>query len=408
MSKLLMAYVGLEEKYELSTRELSRRAEQLRIINEIGRRILAVRHVDELLPYIARVLYETFNCYSVAVWLTDEDTRQLALAASAGGDPEMEGQDLRFSYGERSVAAWVAEHGAPLLTNDVSQEPRYSNVLGQESARSELAVPIRLADETIGVLDIEHTEEGAFDASDVDMLATVADQVALAIENARLWYQTRTMAVIEERNRLAREIHDTLAQQLTGVVLQLEAAIQQRESRPERAWERVGKALELTKEGLNDVRRSVRNLRPAPLEGRGLERAIRDELQRVESDTGATTELEIPGGLPRMEAFVEDTVYRIVQEALNNVRKHARASQVRVTIEPDGEWIRLRVRDNGIGFDPDDLTSDRRSYGIKGMRERARLVGGEVEVRGHKGRGTVVSARIPRRPEGARREARLE
>ncbi|MDP9382844.1 MAG: GAF domain-containing sensor histidine kinase [Chloroflexota bacterium] len=397
MSKLLLAYVGLEEKYELSTRQLARRAEQLRIITEVGRRILSVRHLQELLPFVARVLYETFSCYSVGVWLKEESSQQLVLGALAGGGNEDLLKELRFAYTERSVVVWVATHGEPLLINDVTTEPRYRIAPGSEPVRGELAVPIKLEGETIGVLDIEHTEVNAFDPSDQEMLATVADQVALAIENARLWEQNRQLAIIEERNRIAREIHDTLAQNLTGITLQLEAAVQLRETKPERAWDRVHKALDLAKEGLAEVRRSVRDLRPAPLESRTLQQALDDELRRVESDTGAHTELEIDADIPRLPARAEDALYRIAQEALNNVRRHANACQVRLTLERDGDHgVRLRVRDDGVGFRPEASTDPlRRSFGLTSMKERARLLGGEMEVRPGRNRGTVVEARVP-------------
>lgn len=391
-----MAYVGLEEKYESSAREIGRRAEALRIITEVGKRILSVRHLDELLPFVARTLYETFNCYSVSVWLKQETTRELVLAASIGGGADSEDYPMRIGYGERSIVVWVAAHGEPVRANDVCAEPRYLEAPGSEATRAELAVPIKLNGETIGVLDIEHTETGAFDPADADMLVTVADQVAIAIENARLWDQNRQLAIIEERNRIAREIHDTLAQNLTGITLQLEAAVQLRETKPERAWERVEKGLALAKEGLDDVRRSVRNLRPAPLETRTLRNALADELARVESDTGARTELEVADDLPRLPAHVEDALFRIAQESLNNVRRHANASQVRLSLEPDGDdWVRLRVRDNGVGFRPEESDPLRRTFGLTSMRERARLIGGELEVRSNRNRGTVVVARVP-------------
>lgn len=403
LSKLLLAYAGLEEKYETSTRELARRVEQLRIINEVGRRILSARHLDELLPFVVRVLYETLNCESVGVWLKEEASQELVLVAFAEGEQRDMGRDLRFGYTERSIVVWVAQHGEPVLANDVSLEPRYRSIPGFERTRAELAVPIRLEGETIGVLDIDHIETGAFDPSDAELLAVVADQVAFAIENARLWEQNRQLAISEERNRLAREIHDTLAQNLTGIILQLEAAMELRETKPDRAWGRVEKSLGLAKEGLNDVRRSVRNLRPAPLESRTLQAALADELLRVESDTGAETELEVAEELPRLPAPVEDGLYRIAQEALNNVRRHAAASRVRLKLEPDGDHVRLRVRDNGRGFRKEESDPLRRSFGVTSMRERAHLLGGELEIKSQKGRGTTVEARVPLRTPEARK-----
>ncbi|MEJ7654739.1 MAG: GAF domain-containing protein, partial [Chloroflexia bacterium] len=141
MSKLLSAYVGLEEKYALSTRELARRAEQMRIINEVGRRILSIRRLDDLLPFVTRVLYDTFNCYSVGVWLKEDASKALVMKAYADdGEDDGADQPLSFAYGERSVVVWVVEHGEPALVNDVDSDERYRSMPGSERVAAELAV----------------------------------------------------------------------------------------------------------------------------------------------------------------------------------------------------------------------------------------------------------------------------
>ncbi len=125
---------------------------------------------------------------------------------------------------EESIVGWVAQTGEPILANDVSEDPRYRAVEALRDTKSELAVPVKMGNNVIGVLDIESTDVDAFGEADLYTAQTLADQLAVAIDNARLYDETRQMAVMEERNRMAREIHDTLAQGFSGIILQLEAA----------------------------------------------------------------------------------------------------------------------------------------------------------------------------------------
>jgi GAF domain-containing protein len=206
-------------------RGLQRRTDQLRAINEVGRHISSILSLDELLPFVVNSFRETFNYYNVNVFLTDPISGDLILRAGVGGyrgDAPI-GLPLHAATG---IVGWVAQTGEPLLANDVSKEPKFIFLEELADTQSELAVPIRISHETLGVLDIESAELNAFDEVDLFTAQTLADQIAIAIENTRLYQETGEMAVIEERNRMAREIHDTLAQGFTGIVLQLEAAEQ--------------------------------------------------------------------------------------------------------------------------------------------------------------------------------------
>lgn len=204
--------------------------------------------------------------------------------------------------------------------------------------------------------------------------------------------QARESGVQQERQRLAREIHDTIAQSLAGVLAQLQAA--QEEAAPDAVKHRVGRAAELAREGLAEARRSVMNLAPAPLSGA----TLADAVSTLVSSWGVRHELRAEAavaGEPRpLHPEVEATVLRIAQEALSNVGKHASATRVAVTLTYDEDEVILDVRDDGVGFDPTHA-AEPSSFGLRGMRQRADRLAGALEVEAAPGAGTAVSVRLP-------------
>jgi signal transduction histidine kinase len=234
----------------------------------------------------------------------------------------------------------------------------------------------------------------------------VADLEAALEENAGLHVQLLTQAreagVLDERQRLAREIHDTLAQGLTGIITQLEAAEQAHE-RPG-AWQRhVDQALSLARDSLTEARRSVQALRPESLEGSRLADAIGDMAARWSESASVPLHFETTGRPTPLLVDLEVTLFRIAQEALTNVAKHAKASKVGVTLSYMDDVTLLDVRDDGIGFTPGSATAGSRStaghgFGLKGMSQRLQRVGGRLEVESAPGAGTAISASVPAIP----------
>ena len=188
------------------------------------------------------------------------------------------------------------------------------------------------------------------------------------------------MGAVEERNRLAREIHDTLAQGLTATGLQLESAeaFLDDEAGAERAREPLRRALSLTRSNLDEARRSVLDLRAAPLEGRSLPEALKTLVDRWEAETDVATRFKAVNGSRPLPPRVEVALYRVCQEALTNVARHADASRVTVRLVATPEEVRLVVQDDGRGFDPSCVADDR--HGIVGMRERVGMIGGSLKV----------------------------
>ena len=382
----------LEQKVELRTAGERRRAEQLRAINEVSRRTSAILSLNELLPYVVTSLQETFEYYNVNIFMVDDISGDLILKAGAGGYKKTFPEGLVI-HAKEGIVGSAAGSGEYLNISDISQEPRYIASQELPDTRSELAVPIKIGTETLGVLDLQSTDTEAFDEIDVFTAQTLADQLAVAIENAHLYRETRDIAVLEERNRLAREIHDTLAQGFTGIILQLEAAEQALEDDPGSAQEHLDKARKLARESLNEARRSVWALRPQELEQHALATTLRRQLEEFTRDTGVGAEFDTDGEERELPADIEDALLRIFQESLTNIKKHAGAEHVGVKLDFARDGVRLVIDDDGSGFDTSVPQKGR--FGLISMRERVKLIGGSIEIRSEKGKGTYIKVTIP-------------
>jgi signal transduction histidine kinase len=197
--------------------------------------------------------------------------------------------------------------------------------------------------------------------------------------------QARDSGVQEERARLAREIHDTLAQSLAGIVAQLEAAV---------GGERHERALGLARQALVDARRSMLDLSPGHLDGATLPEALQRAVAAWSGDREVRVDVVVVGDPVPLHPEVEATVLRIAQESLTNVAKHASASRVGVTLSYDGDEVVLDVRDDGVGFDA-SASPRSSSFGLRGMRQRVDRLAGDLTLESRPGRGTAVSVRLP-------------
>jgi signal transduction histidine kinase len=223
------------------------------------------------------------------------------------------------------------------------------------------------------------------------LLSTVGDQVGVTVERARLSEESAKFARAQERSRIAREIHDTLAQSLTAIALQLEGALESREKAAPRTRKHIRAALGVAREGIGEVRRSLLDLRSGALDGKPLREALLALARRTTSETGIRVTVDA-SRIPALSPRLEFELYRIVQEALTNARKHAHAKTIKLALRSArGEMI-AEVVDDGLGF---DAIADGAGHGIAGMRERAQLIGGRLTVSSRSNRGTTVRARVP-------------
>lgn len=273
--------------------------------------------------------------------------------------------------------------------------------------RFHASIPIYAGITPIGVLNVASEDWRELQEEELQLLHIIGDQMGLAIQRARLSAEhTRAatrLATIEERNRLAREIHDTLAQGLTAITLQLETADALAQTRPDRAQEAIRRALALARSNLEETRRSMIDLRAIPLQNRSLPDAL-VALTQETAQEGIEVECHcvLPHDYPLLLQRVETALYRIAQEALSNAYQHAGASHIAVRLEIiDGELC-LTIQDDGRGFEPDVVIAAEQTsgpaaghFGLTGINERVKLLGGVVCIQSEPGAGTCLSVCIP-------------
>jgi PAS domain S-box-containing protein len=255
------------------------------------------------------------------------------------------------------------------------------------------SLPLVSRGSALGAIFFCFLPEGEPGEDEKIFLRAVADQAAVAVENARLFSEARGKAALEERQRLARELHDSVSQALYGIALGVETARELLPENPERAAEPLDYATTLAEAGMTEMRALIFELRPESLEKEGLVAALEKQAAAVQARHGIRVEAEWDRE-PEAPLEVKEALYRVAQEALHNTVKHARATNVKLKLEGTPEGFTLGISDDGIGFEPhDDFPGH---LGLKSMRERATSLGGTLEVTSEPGHGVRILARIPR------------
>ena len=309
-----------------------RRAEQFGVINEVGRHITSILDVDQVLHEIVGAIQGRFDYQVVSIAMVEDD--ELTIKASAPSRWQDLGiAPLSLKVGKEGVIGWVAGSGLPLLVPDVSREPRYLAWPHDIATRSELAVPMIIQAGVIGVLNVESTELNAFDESDMAMLQSLANQAAIAVENAKLYVRAQEAAALRERGRLARDLHDAVTQTLFSASLIAEVLPALWEADQAEGRQMLGELRGLTRGALAEMRTLLLELRPSALVEANLGDLLRQLAESVSGRTGIPVTVVLAGCPPaNLPDEVHIAFYRIAQEALNNVVKHARASRVDMTL----------------------------------------------------------------------------
>lgn len=296
----------------------------------------------------------------------------------------------------------VLREGQRLRVQDIGQDPRSVGFPPHHPPmRSLLAVPILSREGVLGNLYLtEKQGEREFSGEDEETLARFATQATVAIENARLHRQVQAVAITEERERIAREIHDSLAQVLGYVNTKAQAAQELIEhGQPERAAAQIGQLAEAARTAYADVREGILGLRTSITADRGFLEALKEYADRWQEQSGVALELEVsaPDALLRsLPPAAEVQLLRIAQEALANVRKHSHASHAHVRLRATDGWVEVIVQDDGVGFDPAlPGRSAHPRFGLATMRERAETVGGQLIIDSAPHQGARLTARIP-------------
>jgi two-component system NarL family sensor kinase len=367
----------------------------LRILNEIAKSLNRLTDIDDALHATLSRVVELFDLQTGWIWLLDEQTEQSYLAASQNLPPALVEDPLRMEgscYCLDTYKAGDMEGAANVSIVTCSR--LYGLVDGTKGLRHHASIPLYAHGKKLGVMNVASTNWRRLAPEDLRLLYTIGDLLGIAVERTRLYARSAELGAVQERNRLAREIHDTLAQGLSAVILHLESADAMLEADADggRVQKAVRQSLELARANLDEARRSVIDLRAAPLEGRTLVAALKT-LTAEASRGSLRTRVEVSGASRPLPVRVETGLFRIAQEALNNVAQHAKAQKALVRLITTPGEIRLVVSDDGRGFELEKVETQR--FGLTGMNERARLLGGTLQVQTAPGEGTVIEVTIP-------------
>jgi two-component system NarL family sensor kinase len=385
------------------------RTRELGILKEIAEALNGAADVDQALREALARVVDLLGLRTGWVWLIDPQTGRF-YSASAQDLPPFLADPVRMT-GRRCWCIDAYRSGELAAKNiDVIECSRLRAALGQSRTvtrglRYHASIPLYFGGRQLGIMNVATRAWRKLTARELDLLSTIASQVGVAIERARLAEASVSLARVEERARLGRDLHDTLTQGLTAIGLHVEAAMTSLDAdcadhpdhadsadRADRtARHELERALEITRANLAEARRSLRTLKGSVLDGRPLAEALTALGRQLTADTGVR--VHITSSLRRpLPPEVEEALYRIASEALTNVRRHAAAREVEVALTRKARAVRLSIADDGKG-----LRGRKRGdgFGIEGMRERARLGGGRLAVRSRAGRGTTVVAEIP-------------
>lgn len=385
---------------------------EARLLLRVIETLSAGLDLDDILQRVARLITETTETDLCFVHLVDVTKRRLQLRGATPPFDKLVGQ-VELQIGE-GLAGWVAAHGRPgVILDDKLSDPRYRYIpeLRGEEYVSVASVPI-FAGQTrlVGVLNVHTKERREFTEQDVQLLSRVAGLIAGAIENARLYgklaeredaleqYAERIVRLQEnERRRLAGEIHDGISQRIVSLSFHLSAALDVLDSGVAptgalSAADQIRRAYGLAEAALEETRYAIAGLRPPVLDDLGLAASLESLAKTV-----GGPDIRVLAESCRLPEHVETAIYRVAQEALQNIAKHASARSVTVRLTASEESVLLEVADDGIGFDPARAgpTKGPGGYGLTGMAERAELLGGQLTITSEPDRGTELQLSLP-------------
>jgi len=357
---------------------------------------------DRLAQHILRTVTSQLGAHSCSVWRRNEATGAIGFEfAFEGGrfvtksDAIVNGLSLVLPMSDEWPWPAAFRAGKHSLMLDIREVPPFPlrDRLVALGIRTVLFVPMLIAGRLEGAIAIRFTHKRVFRPEEIEFAQTLANQAVLAMQLTRLSAQARDSAVIAERNRMARDIHDTLAQGFTGVIVQLEAAedaIQRGLSKE--ADEHIHRAADMARESLKEARRSVQALRPQMLEETDLCEALDTVFTKMTAGTKLRSQFTLQGHPRPLPSEWEDNILQIGREALTNVLRHARANHFKAQISFVRDAIHLDFRDDGAGFDPTAISE---GFGLRGMRERVERMGGQLNIRSASGTGSAISIGLP-------------
>lgn len=386
----------LEQKLRESEQRIRREVSRVEALMRAAARLNAQLSLEEVLHAVCEETARALEAPAVVVLLHDPQQAVLDLAATYGLPPDF---GERYRPSPLALYERYARQQEPfIVVPDAQAEPGLpdARLYAEFDVRTIVVTRLVRDGQLIGTLTVYSLgSPHLFSSNQLDLLQGLADQAAQAIDNARLREQTSQLAVMEERARLARELHDSVTQSLYSLTLLAEGWQRLiRGGQVDNIAETLSEMGEIAQQALKEMRLLVYELRPPMLEQEGLLGALHQRLAAVEKRAGVEARL-FAEDIVDLPAPIEEGLFRIAQEALNNSLKHAAATAVTVRLGTDDEGLVFEVADNGRGFDLKAETNHEGGMGLAGMRERVERLGGSLEVRSAPGKGTTLVVRLP-------------
>ena len=362
--------------------ETNRRLAEMNNLQRLTAVLLQQQTLDEVLPVVCSEAQQLTGAQGARLLLLENEVWLWGFHQTGNVMPILE----RVPF-DNLLSGLAVLQKKPVLTNDPANSPQLFQP--HRDLQSLLAIPLLINDEVIGTLHVVN-KPGGFTEDDTHILGLFADQAAIAIVNARLHEQAKQLAVVKERQRLARELHDSTTQVLYSVILYADATrLAIAADKKVEATENLQELRTLARQGIADMRLLLFRLHPPVLEDEGLVAALQARLEAIEARAGLQVDLRVEGKntLPIM---IEEELYKIAQEALNNVVKHAKAEHVSVRFQFSYHHCDLTIQDDGMGFDPVTTTQGAGGLGLRSIAERVQQMGGHLLVESAPGQGTKV------------------
>lgn len=401
VGNVLAAAIDRVRAYETLEQRVAERTRELSALLEVSHTVASTLELEPLLGLILDQLLTVVDYTGAAIFVLEGD--DVRVLDYRGPLPQRQMRDLRIPVTEAVGYQAVRQCNGPIIVDDLTGDsPMARRFHGLRThlkttmgyARSVLIVPLEVKERLIGVVRIDHSTPEAYTPRHAEIAVAFANQAAVAIENARLYGRAQEAAVLEERQRLARDLHDSVTQALYGATLYAEAASRLLTAGDHAtAASYVQDVSRTTQEALREMRLLLFELRPSDLAQDGLAAALRARLAAVEGRVpGMSTQVELQEDI-LLASPVEEALYGVAREALNNALKHARARQIRLSLQRLEATVTLEIADDGLGFDSSTV-AHAGGFGLRGMAERVAEVGGVLSVQSTPGQGTLVRVDI--------------
>jgi signal transduction histidine kinase len=383
----------LQGSYAHLERKVADRTKELATLNAIAAEVSQSLDLEEILENALEEVLEVMGMDAGQAFCIEEQTQTLVPIIQQGLSDGFVQRTTRLPL-EAGLAGEAAQSGQPIVRHIADYpESDLRELVRNEGLELVISIPLIAQGRAVGVLNLGSRSPRSITPEELSLLAAIGQQIGVAVENAQLYEQAQQLAVIKERNRLARDLHDSVTQALYGVTLYAEAAARQLLlGQSEMAVDHLCEIRSTAQESLREMRLLVFELRLPMLKQEGLAAALQARLDAVEGRVGLQTQFEAVGS-GRLRPEVEEGLYRIAQEALNNTLRHAQAQRVSVRLHQNGRMVALEVVDDGIGFELQEV-QEQGGFGLRGMEERALRLGGRLTVQSSLGEGTKIRVEV--------------